>query len=133
MVLASANAIGLCLLRRAVSRRFGRPTAVMFVLLTCTQFHLLYWMGRTLPNMFALLPGMCDLCVCFPSPYLFVRSEYLPLPPHRPRAELNSPVQVQRTLGDSVADVHHYRLSLRASPPPRTFCVAGHPAVYDLV
>ncbi|RDX56977.1 hypothetical protein OH76DRAFT_1459704 [Lentinus brumalis] len=57
MVLASANAVGLCLLRRAVSRRFGRPTAVMFVLLTCTQFHLLFWMGRTLPNMFALLPA----------------------------------------------------------------------------
>ncbi|KAI0715822.1 alpha-1,6-mannosyltransferase subunit [Cerioporus squamosus] len=57
MVLASTNAVGLCLLRRAVSRRFGRPTAVMFVLLTCTQFHLLFWMGRTLPNMFALLPA----------------------------------------------------------------------------
>ena len=57
MVLASANAVGLIALRRGVSRRFGRPTGFMFVLLTITQFHLLFWMGRTLPNMFALLPG----------------------------------------------------------------------------
>ena len=58
MVLASANAVGLIALRRAVSRRFGRPTGFMFVLLTITQFHLPFWMGRTLPNMFALLPGV---------------------------------------------------------------------------
>ncbi len=57
MALASWNAIGLCSLRRAVSRRFGRPTGVLFVLLTITQFHLPFWMSRTLPNMFALLPG----------------------------------------------------------------------------
>ncbi|OBZ66289.1 putative Dol-P-Man:Man(7)GlcNAc(2)-PP-Dol alpha-1,6-mannosyltransferase [Grifola frondosa] len=56
LVLATLNAIGFCLLRRAVSRRFGRPTSVFFVLLTCTQFHLPFWMGRTLPNMFALFP-----------------------------------------------------------------------------
>ena len=58
MVLASANAVGLIALRRAVSRRFGRPMGFMFVLLTITQFHLPFWMGRTLPNMFALLPGV---------------------------------------------------------------------------
>ncbi|KAI0750080.1 Alg9-like mannosyltransferase family-domain-containing protein [Daedaleopsis nitida] len=57
MVLASMNAVGLCMLRRAVSRRFGRPTGVMFVLLSITQFHLPFWMGRTLPNMFALIPA----------------------------------------------------------------------------
>ena len=58
MVLASANAVGLIALRRGVSRRFGRPTGFMFVLLTITQSHLPFWMGRTLPNMFALLPGV---------------------------------------------------------------------------
>ncbi|TBU24458.1 Alg9-like mannosyltransferase family-domain-containing protein [Dichomitus squalens] len=57
MVLASANAVGLIALRRAVSRRFGRSTGFMFVLLSITQFHLPFWMGRTLPNMFALLPA----------------------------------------------------------------------------
>ncbi|GLB40722.1 putative alg9-like mannosyltransferase family protein [Lyophyllum shimeji] len=56
LVLASANAFGLCLIRRAVSRRFGRLSGLLFALLTVTQFHLPFWMGRTLPNMFALLP-----------------------------------------------------------------------------
>ncbi|KAM5539258.1 hypothetical protein V8D89_007131 [Ganoderma adspersum] len=57
MVLASTNAVGLISLRRAVARRFGRPTSFMFVLLSITQFHLPFWMGRTLPNMFALIPA----------------------------------------------------------------------------
>jgi alpha-1,6-mannosyltransferase len=57
LVLASVNAAGLCYLRRAVSRRFGRLTGLFFTLFTCSQFHVPFWMGRTLPNMFALLPG----------------------------------------------------------------------------
>ncbi|KAJ7188948.1 glycosyltransferase family 22 protein [Mycena filopes] len=56
LVLATINALGLCLLRRAVSRRFGRPTGLYYTLLTCSQFHVPFWMGRTLPNMLALLP-----------------------------------------------------------------------------
>ena len=56
-MLASMNAIGLCLLRRAVSNRFGRLTSLMYALLTISQFHVPFYMGRTLPNMFALLPG----------------------------------------------------------------------------
>lgn len=57
LVLATLNAAGFMLIRRAVCRRFGRPTGLMYVLLTCSQFHLPFWMGRTLPNMFALFPG----------------------------------------------------------------------------
>ncbi|KAK7057747.1 mannosyltransferase [Favolaschia claudopus] len=56
LVLASINAIGLCLIRHGVSRRFGRPTGLYFTLITCTQFHIPFWMGRTLPNMLALFP-----------------------------------------------------------------------------
>ena len=63
LVLATANTLGLCLLRRSVSRRFGHLAAVLFVLLTCSQFHVPFWMGRTLPNMFAFLPGTY-LCLC---------------------------------------------------------------------
>ncbi|KAG2018344.1 alpha-1,6-mannosyltransferase subunit [Coprinopsis cinerea AmutBmut pab1-1] len=54
LVLATTNALGLCLIRRAVSQRFGRLTGLFFAVLTCTQFHLPFWMGRTVPNMFAL-------------------------------------------------------------------------------
>ncbi|KAK7033826.1 mannosyltransferase [Favolaschia claudopus] len=56
LVLASINALGLCLIRHGVSRRFGRPTGLYFTLITCTQFHIPFWMGRTLPNMLALFP-----------------------------------------------------------------------------
>ncbi|KAF5393293.1 hypothetical protein D9757_000466 [Collybiopsis confluens] len=56
LVLSSLNAFGLCFLRRAISRRFGRPTSFLFTLITVSQFHLPFWMGRTLPNMFAMLP-----------------------------------------------------------------------------
>ena len=59
LVLATINAIGLILIRRAVSRWFGRLTGFLWALLTCTQPYLLFWMGRTLPNMFALFPGAC--------------------------------------------------------------------------
>lgn len=57
LVLATINAFGLILIRRAVSRWLGRPTGFLWTLLTCTQSHLPFWMGRTLPNMFALFPG----------------------------------------------------------------------------
>ncbi|CAE6457052.1 unnamed protein product [Rhizoctonia solani] len=56
LCLATVNAFGLVLIRRAVQRRFGRGTSALFTLLTCTQFHLPFWIGRTLPNMFALFP-----------------------------------------------------------------------------
>ncbi|KAF9812463.1 hypothetical protein IEO21_06181 [Rhodonia placenta] len=64
LVLATANAMILCLIRRALSRRFGGPTSRFYMLLTCTQFHLPFWMGRTLPNMFALIPVNLALYFC---------------------------------------------------------------------
>ncbi|KAJ1307295.1 hypothetical protein OPQ81_001405 [Rhizoctonia solani] len=56
LCLASVNAFGLVLIRWGVQRRFGSGTSALFTLLTCTQFHLPFWIGRTLPNMFALFP-----------------------------------------------------------------------------
>ncbi|KAI9507337.1 glycosyltransferase family 22 protein [Russula earlei] len=54
LTLASINALGLCFLRHAVARRFGRLTSLLFTLITVSQFHIPFWMGRTLPNMLAL-------------------------------------------------------------------------------
>ncbi|KAJ8502694.1 hypothetical protein ONZ45_g11520 [Pleurotus djamor] len=68
LVLASINAFGLILIRRAVSSRFGHKTSRIFTLLTVSQFHLLFWMGRTLPNMFALFPVNLSTSILI-SPY----------------------------------------------------------------
>ncbi|KAF8525924.1 alpha-1,6-mannosyltransferase subunit [Hysterangium stoloniferum] len=56
LILAGINVVGLIQLRNSVRARYGSNAAWMFTLLSCTQFHLPFWMGRTLPNMFALYP-----------------------------------------------------------------------------
>ncbi|QRV89538.1 glycosyltransferase family 22 protein [Ceratobasidium sp. AG-Ba] len=67
LVLATINVYGLSLIHRAVRRRFSTQAAFWFVILTCTQFHLPFWIGRTLPNMFALLPvNMAISLLVFP-------------------------------------------------------------------
>ncbi|QRW03751.1 glycosyltransferase family 22 protein [Ceratobasidium sp. AG-Ba] len=67
LVLATINVYGLSLIHRAVRRRFSTQAAVWFTILTCTQFHLPFWIGRTLPNMFALLPvNMAISLLVFP-------------------------------------------------------------------
>ncbi|KAJ8088431.1 alpha-1,6- mannosyltransferase [Marasmius tenuissimus] len=55
IILTSLNAFGICCIRRGVSKRFGRLTGLFFTLMTVSQFHIPFWMGRTLPNMFALV------------------------------------------------------------------------------
>jgi alpha-1,6-mannosyltransferase len=56
-ILLFLNYTGLRRMRVAVSRRFDNITASNFVSLAVLQFHLPFWVGRTLPNMFALIPG----------------------------------------------------------------------------
>ncbi|TEB33463.1 alpha-1,6-mannosyltransferase subunit [Coprinellus micaceus] len=54
LTLATLNSLGLCLVRHAVSKHFGRKMGVYYTLITCSQFHVPFWIGRTIPNMFAL-------------------------------------------------------------------------------
>lgn len=47
------NASSLLFFRRALSQAFGRDVARIWLLLLVTQFHIMYYLARTLPNMFA--------------------------------------------------------------------------------
>ena len=42
-------------LRRIVSARFGRDTGLYFALITCSQFHFLFYASRPLPNTICLV------------------------------------------------------------------------------
>ncbi|KAJ3084996.1 dolichyl-P-Man:Man(7)GlcNAc(2)-PP-dolichol alpha-1,6-mannosyltransferase [Quaeritorhiza haematococci] len=54
-VLGALVGLSLAVLRRAVSRQFGRDAAGWFSVLTLCQFHLMFWASRTLPNVFGLI------------------------------------------------------------------------------
>ncbi|KAJ3768450.1 alpha-1,6-mannosyltransferase subunit, partial [Lentinula raphanica] len=53
LTLSTLNALSLSFLRRSLSRRFGPRTSWCFTLLTLSQFHVPFWMSRTIPNMYA--------------------------------------------------------------------------------
>ncbi|KAI0483365.1 glycosyltransferase family 22 protein [Xylariaceae sp. FL0804] len=52
-VLGLANAAALLVFKSRVQKAYGRSTARWFALLQATQFHVLFYASRTLPNMFA--------------------------------------------------------------------------------
>lgn len=62
-VLALFNASCLAVFKRAVGRSFGRATARWWTALLMSQFHVVYYLGRTLPNMFAF--GLTTLSLAF--------------------------------------------------------------------
>jgi len=55
LVLGLASAAASLGVLRATRRRLGRPTASALLLLTCVQFHPLFYASRTLPNTFGTL------------------------------------------------------------------------------
>lgn len=54
-VLGLANAIALCSMRRAVDIAYGKDAGRWYILLQASQFHVMYYASRTLPNMFAFV------------------------------------------------------------------------------
>jgi alpha-1,6-mannosyltransferase len=51
------NAVALLRYKRGVDRAFGRQAGTWFAWLLASQFHVVYYASRTLPNMFAF--GLC--------------------------------------------------------------------------
>ncbi|KAK6865314.1 hypothetical protein PG995_001842 [Apiospora arundinis] len=52
-ILGLFNAAALLFFRSRVEKAFGKPTARWYTLLQASQFHVLFYASRTLPNMFA--------------------------------------------------------------------------------
>lgn len=62
------NAAALVWFARSVERAYGPITALWYVVLQASQFHLWYYASRTLPNMFAFflsMPVLQNLLVVF--------------------------------------------------------------------
>lgn len=79
-ILGILNAYALLSFRRVVWKVYGRAASNWFVLLQATQFHLMYYASRTLPNMFAF--GMSE-CLLTPlrivlTFFRHIRTELLP-------------------------------------------------------
>jgi len=71
-VLGSVLVLCLCAFRHEVSSKFGKATGIAFSILCATQFHLFFYMSRTLPNTFAL--GLVLIAYTF-----WMRENYTPM------------------------------------------------------
>lgn len=54
-VLGLLNALALITFARSVKRAFGTSAGVWYALFQASQFHVIYYASRTLPNMYALV------------------------------------------------------------------------------
>lgn len=61
-VLGAFNAWTLLVFRRSVGKAYGQSVARWWVVLTVSQFHVMYYLTRTLPNMFAF--GLSEFTPC---------------------------------------------------------------------
>lgn len=69
LVLGILNLVPCVLLKSEVSRKLGKTVGLAFTLLTACQFHLPFYMSRTLPNTFAL-------CVCLWAYYFWLKNKF---------------------------------------------------------
>lgn len=58
-ILGLFNAACLLVFKRSVEKAYGRPTARWYTFLQASQFHVLFYASRTLPNMFAFGMSKC--------------------------------------------------------------------------
>lgn len=52
--LALLNCVALCRLQKAIKQKYGTAAGSFFTWICCSQFHLMFYLGRPLPNVFAL-------------------------------------------------------------------------------
>lgn len=55
LILAGLTCHSLSNLRRELNKLFGTTSSIIFTIITCFQFHLPFYSGRPLPNIFALI------------------------------------------------------------------------------
>lgn len=54
-MLGLLNAVSVLFFQQGVRRAFGRVAANWYLVLQASQFHIVFYASRTLPNMFALV------------------------------------------------------------------------------
>ncbi|CAI7571449.1 unnamed protein product [Penicillium glandicola] len=68
VILGLFNASSLAVYARGLRRSFGQPTAIWYILLQASQFHLIFYASRPLSNMFAFGITTLAMCLLLPSP-----------------------------------------------------------------
>jgi alpha-1,6-mannosyltransferase len=62
-VLGCLNAVSICVYARNARKAFGKGVAIWYILFQASQFHILYYASRPLPNMFAFGLSMSSFCM----------------------------------------------------------------------
>ncbi|KAI9894664.1 MAG: dolichyl-P-Man:Man(7)GlcNAc(2)-PP-dolichol alpha-1,6-mannosyltransferase [Vezdaea aestivalis] len=66
-ILGLYNAFALLVFKNHVTKAFGRDVGTWYILLQASQFHIIYYASRTLPNQFAFGLTTLGLSMCLPT------------------------------------------------------------------